>query len=530
MAVSVRSLLPLKFLKFLFFSLFTVASLGVTQNSHTIRVIEYPVSSSPPTPVPLTLLRSSGNYLQYYTDSSGTISLTSFDLLSQTVDFNVYADGYSLSNVQPPGTSVETYPSPYDNLVQITTTLNSETTIYMTRDQPAKREYRLTGSGLYVEAYAAQKSEVIPSSIKRSGREVIDDVKVLGQDTLMLGSYKNETYFFFGDTTCLQSARQNNCEGYGMYTVGAKFPGAVDPDEPPALKYFKEKDGGFEHVKPMAVVEPLEQNSWVAGVIVLGDRMYANYVKNPGDGESAGAIATGMMVWDDEEEEFHVVSVWPDDHGFLNGAHTIQRLGPDEVNDGYIYFDNNLRVKRLEESILDHLAYEIYDYTVGSWVQYDHDAAKFRRRFNGRRPKLTRDSGEPQSLGVTSVEWNEHLKSYLCLLDAGRGELWLGVANTLTPFPKFTTESDGVFKVADHSTSGSSCYNQILIPQLYSSSDSVVRFACTFTSMWSENTSDEPTWTTCLFGMKFGDGCSENVGRYEYNNLVYSVDLRELYK
>ena len=124
MAVSVRSLLPLKFLKFLFFSLFTVASLGVTQNSHTIRVIEYPVSSSPPTPVPLTLLRSSGNYLQYYTDSSGTISLTSFDLLSQTVDFNVYADGYSLSNVQPPGTSVETYPSPYDNLVQITTVSN----------------------------------------------------------------------------------------------------------------------------------------------------------------------------------------------------------------------------------------------------------------------------------------------------------------------------------------------------------------------------------------------------------------------
>ena len=121
MAVSTWSLLQ-KFL-FLFFSLFPFSSLGVTQTSHTIRVIEYPVSSSPPTPVPLTLLRSC-NYLQYYTDSSGTISLTSLDLLSQTVDFNVYADGYSLSNVQPPGTSVETYPSPYDNLVQITTVSN----------------------------------------------------------------------------------------------------------------------------------------------------------------------------------------------------------------------------------------------------------------------------------------------------------------------------------------------------------------------------------------------------------------------
>lgn len=175
--------------------------------------------------------------------------------------------------------------------------------------------------------------------------------------------------------------------------------------------------------------------------------------------------------------------------------------------------------------MINHLSYETYNYNLKEWRQYDHDTIKFRKEFKGRH-KITREVDEIEiSLGVTSVEWNEYLKKYLCLLDAGRGELWFGVASSLTPFPKFMTNSDGVYKIADHDTSGSSCYNQILIPQLYDEGDKTVRFACTFTSMWSENQRDDPSWTTCLFGMKFGDGCSENVGRYEYNNLVYSVEL-----
>ena len=66
------------------------------------------------------------------------------------------------------------------------------------------------------------------------------------------------------------------------------------------------------------------------------------------------------------------------------------------------------------------------------------------------------------------------------------------------------------------------------MPQI--ANDRTVAFACTFTSMWSETPSEEPaTWTTCLFGMHMGDGCSENVPRYEYNNLIYGVDVVEAF-
>lgn len=238
--------------------------------------------------------------------------------------------------------------------------MNKTTIVYMERTQKARREYRLTGAGLYVEAFTSMEMDLVPKSIIDSNRVILDDVKVsknpglsptqkfltrssqvLGQDTLMLTTYKSKTYFFFGDTTCLQSARQNNCQSYGMHTVGATFPSSFSGGPPP-LKYFSEDDN-FLHVKPMAVISPLEQNTWLAGVITVNNKMYGNYVKNPGDGESAGSIATGMMIWDDVKEEFEVVKEWPDDHGFLNGAHTVQRLGPEEINDGHIYFDNNLR-------------------------------------------------------------------------------------------------------------------------------------------------------------------------------------------
>jgi hypothetical protein len=267
----------------------------------------------------------------------------------------------------------------------------------------------------------------------------------------------------------------------------------------------------------MAMVEPLDQNTWTAAIIVLESGMYANYVKNPGDGEGAGPIATGMMKWNDEDEGFDVVAVWPDDHGFLNGAHTIQSLSPADASLGFVFFDNNLRVRANESCIADNTCYETWSYDDDAWVVYDHAAVK-----GG-----AADGAD--DLAVTSLEYNSHVGKYVALLAGDKGEYFLAFAGgSIAPFPKFSRSDAGVTRIIDHDTSGASCYNALMVPQLESDGGRTVRIACTFTSMWSENASDSPSWTTCLFGMKLGDGCSENVGRYEYNNLVYSVDLDEL--
>ena len=57
-----------------------------------------------------------------------------------------------------------------------------------------------------------------------------------------------------------------------------------------------------------------------------------------------------------------------------------------------------------------------------------------------------------------------------------------------------------------------------------------IYFACTYTAMWSETVhlSGGDTWTTCLFGLNSHSGCAVVVPRYEYNNLIYSVNLQHL--
>ena len=52
-----------------------------------------------------------------------------------------------------------------------------------------------------------------------------------------------------------------------------------------------------------------------------------------------------------------------------------------------------------------------------------------------------------------------------------------------------------------------------------------VNFACTYTAMWS-NTINPSGWDTCLFGINSGKNCAPVIARYEYNNLVYRLDLR----
>jgi hypothetical protein len=56
----------------------------------------------------------------------------------------------------------------------------------------------------------------------------------------------------------------------------------------------------------------------------------------------------------------------------------------------------------------------------------------------------------------------------------------------------------------------------------------IVHIACTYTAMWSETIKTPHAWSTCLFGLNSRQNCAPVVPRYEYNNLVYRVDLGAL--
>ena len=47
-----------------------------------------------------------------------------------------------------------------------------------------------------------------------------------------------------------------------------------------------------------------------------------------------------------------------------------------------------------------------------------------------------------------------------------------------------------------------------------------VRRSNTITKPW--------VWSTCLFGLNSHQDCAAAVPRYEYNNLVYQIDLQDI--
>ena len=82
--------------------------------------------------------------------------------------------------------------------------------------------------------------------------------------------------------------------------------------------------------------------------------------------------------------------------------------------------------------------------------------------------------------------------------------------------------------VGDHNSSGSSCYNGLHLPSLDQQGGRIVHLACTFTAMWSNTVQAPWVWSSCLFGLNAHQDCAPTVPRYEYNNLVYAIDLADV--
>eukprot|EP00483_Globobulimina_turgida_P012106 UN12128 len=82
------------------------------------------------------------------------------------------------------------------------------------------------------------------------------------------------------------------------------------------------------------------------------------------------------------------------------------------------------------------------------------------------------------------------------------------------------------YLVSMQNSTDMSCYNPLQLPFL-SSNDKIIYFACTFTAMWTaKHATTNQDWNTCLFGQINGqNGCAKVVLNYEYNNLVFKLDL-----
>lgn len=141
------------------------------------------------------------------------------------------------------------------------------------------------------------------------------------------------------------------------------------------------------------------------------------------------------------------------------------------------------------------------------------------------------------NFGQGSVNWNEYLSKYILITEGYKnGDIWLSISDgdMYGPWNK-------AYLIAQHNSTGMVCYNPIQLPFMGlkqnininingsgTVNDQYIYFACTFTAMWSQTyPANQTAWWNCLFGQNSHINCANVVPRYEYNNLIYKVNLKQ---
>jgi hypothetical protein len=489
--------------------------------------------------VPLVQLRTS-NYIVNYSDSQGYVAFFEPGMMDHDVWFSVLTDGYTFSDDRTCKPSIT---HPCDSGIILHTTPGKIITLTVERKQLAERVFRLTGQGIYRDSVLLN----IPTPINESSMEMVAPI---GQDTLMLTKYKGLNYWFFGDTVCAPSARQENCNGYGQHTIAAT---SIDQaNQAPVLQYFTSNINGMQWPKPVTPVGDLNMNTWTAAPFVINagtpqEAMYAFYLKPYSTSADPSPDKTGLVKWNESKQQFELLIEWPLNNGmeWLSNGHVVSAFAPGEGVDGYVYFAGSFVLVRAPKNKIAQLsAWESltpllsgsdmnnpkidpkgWGWKKGMPVFHQSDEttliAKGIMPLSQARMQIV-DSITKKPVVVDSgvVHWNAFLKKYILVF--GNGQLYLAMSDSMTgPW-------NTAVVIAQHEDTHSSCYNSIQVSALSDATERNIYVACSYTSMWSN---DAPAagipnvWSTCLFGQNAHQNCAPVVPRYEYNNLVYRLDL-----
>ena len=239
-------------------------------------------------------------------------------MLGLLVYFVVRSDGYALATAEPHSGQLLPNTPASESGVLLNTSAGATATIFLQRNQPAQRLYRLTGGGLY-------RDTLLVGGVAPIAEPLLSSASVLGQDSLMAAPFNGKVYWFFGDTECPAGPRDTDCQHYGRFTTGATSAytpshAAANGTNPPSLAYFTSTDpdapggmvpDGMPHQQSIAEWNPssfahpramlagpgdpplFNMSTWVGSLTVLpaegGDgeaRMYLTYVCPNGRCES----------------------------------------------------------------------------------------------------------------------------------------------------------------------------------------------------------------------------------------------------
>lgn len=460
--------------------------------------------------VPLVELRTTHG-LRFVTDSAGLAAIDAPELVGQKIYFHVASHGYAFppDGFQFRGKALDVIPGQIAQLV-------------VRRVNIAERLYRVTGAGIYADS--AQLGRPAPI------RQPLLNAHVSGSDSVVNAIYRGRLYWFWGDTNRLGYPLGN----FHVPGATSKLPrdGGLNPAQGVDLEYFVGPQGFAKETARMDGEGP----TWIGGLAALPDstgaeRLLAAYVKVR---KGLEVYRQGLATFDDDQQRFvhHVemplsATLLPDGHPFR------WRDGERE----YCYFPNPYpwtRSLATVEAYLDVARYEGFtclkpgDLAGAGPVERDADgrvvwgwkmgtaplSEKLQRRLldEGQLKAneawlgiVSRDAGKGVTAHRGAVAWNEFRRRWIMIFvqhfgdSSVLGEVWYAEADR--PEGPWKTAR----KIMTHDKY--SFYNPKLHPYFDEDGGKRIFFEGTYTHTFSGNSDQTP--------------------RYEYNQLLYRLDLED---
>jgi hypothetical protein len=458
--------------------------------------------------VPLVELTTVNN-IRYVTDSAGVAAVDDASLMGQRVFFHVRSHGYEFA---PDGFGMQ------GRALELTP--GGETELKIRRVNIAERLYRVTGGGIYSDSVKLGREVPLTNPLLNAG--------VLGSDSVVNTVFNGRIHWFWGDTNLPQYPLGN------FHVPGAVSllpeEGGLDPSVGVDLQYFVNEKGQAKETCRM----PGEGPTWIDGLTVLGDegreRLFAHYVKIRPPMET---YARGIVEFDPEAQQFRHVRDLELESRLRPAGHPV-RIPEDGVD--YICFAAPFpytRVRATVEDFLDPGRYEAYTCLMPG---DSPDSPEIIRDAQGRAELAWRRGGIPFDYTLTqklaeegklkpeelpfqlhdsetgkpirshggSLAWNEYRQKWVMIVlevmgSSLLGEIWYAEADTpLGPW------HDAV-KVVTHNDY--SCYNPRHHPMLDQQNGRYIYFEGTYTHTFS--------------------GTKEQTPRYDYNQIMYRLDLAD---
>jgi hypothetical protein len=145
---------------------------------------------------------------------------------------------------------------------------------------------------------------------------------------------------------------------------------------------------------------------------------------------------------------------------------------------------------------------------------------------------VDRATGKPLAgLNRGSVNWNARRGRYVAIAVQVGGQDQVAIGGGPSKFgelfyceaPTITGPWRACDRIITHDVTGASCYNPLQLPWLDEDGGNVLYIACTWTSMSSGG--DGPNDRACDYDMYGGQHCAVAVPRYEYNNVVFRLNV-----